>query len=68
MSTRLFAIERYDDTGAHVTPIEPFPALTVDCITSRKKPIFPAIVVGRSYRIPVEAARRLMKRPEPPRE
>ncbi len=27
MSTRLFAIERYDDTGAHVTPIEPFPAL-----------------------------------------
>jgi len=26
----------------------------------------PAIVVGRSYRIPVEAARRLMRHPGPP--
>ena len=27
MSTRLFALERYDDTGGHLVPLEPFPAL-----------------------------------------
>jgi hypothetical protein len=27
MSHRLFAIERYDDTGGHVAPTDPFPAL-----------------------------------------
>ena len=27
MSTRLFAVERYDDTGGHVAPSDPFPAL-----------------------------------------
>jgi hypothetical protein len=27
VSTRLFAVERYDDTGGHVAPSDPFPAL-----------------------------------------
>ncbi|MGN6608161.1 MAG: hypothetical protein ACTHMS_14255 [Jatrophihabitans sp.] len=27
MSTRLFAVERYDATGGHVAPHEPFPRL-----------------------------------------
>ena len=35
-----------DHTGFY-TPVEPFPALTVDCMTMQRKPIFPAIVVGR---------------------
>jgi 4-hydroxy-3-polyprenylbenzoate decarboxylase len=35
-----------DHTGFY-TPVEPFPALTVDCMTMRKKPVFQTIVVGR---------------------
>jgi 4-hydroxy-3-polyprenylbenzoate decarboxylase len=35
-----------DHTGFY-TPVESFPALTVDCLTMRRRPIFPAIVVGR---------------------
>jgi 4-hydroxy-3-polyprenylbenzoate decarboxylase len=35
-----------DHTGFY-TPVEPFPALTIDCMTSRKKPVFQTIVVGR---------------------
>jgi 4-hydroxy-3-polyprenylbenzoate decarboxylase len=35
-----------DHTGFY-TPQEPFPALTVDCVTMRKKPVFQSIVVGR---------------------
>lgn len=27
MSTRLFAVERYDDTGGRGAPLEPFPTL-----------------------------------------
>ena len=35
-----------DHTGFY-TPIEPFPALTIDVMTMQKDPIFPSIVVGR---------------------
>ena len=35
-----------DHTGFY-TPVEPFPALRVDVMTMRKKPIFQSIVVGR---------------------
>lgn len=35
-----------DHTGFY-TPVEPFPALTVDCITMQKNPVFQTIVVGR---------------------
>lgn len=35
-----------DHTGFY-TPIEPFPALTVDVMTMQQNPIFPAIIVGR---------------------
>ena len=35
-----------DHTGFY-TPIEPFPALTVDVMTMQQEPIFPAIIVGR---------------------
>jgi 4-hydroxy-3-polyprenylbenzoate decarboxylase len=35
-----------DHTGFY-TPVEPFPALTIDCMTMRKKPVFQTIVVGR---------------------
>ena len=35
-----------DHTGFY-TPIEPFPALTVDVMTMQQDPIFPAIIVGR---------------------
>jgi 4-hydroxy-3-polyprenylbenzoate decarboxylase len=35
-----------DHTGFY-TPVEPFPALTVDCLTMRKDPVFQSIVVGR---------------------
>jgi 4-hydroxy-3-polyprenylbenzoate decarboxylase len=35
-----------DHTGFY-TPVEPFPALTVDCLTMRTDPIFQGIVVGR---------------------
>jgi hypothetical protein len=27
VTTRLFAVEHYDDTGGHVAPLDPFPAL-----------------------------------------
>lgn len=35
-----------DHTGFY-TPVEPFPALTVDCLTMQRQAIFPGIVVGR---------------------
>ncbi len=35
-----------DHTGFY-TPVEPFPALTVDCMTMASAPVFPSIVVGR---------------------
>ncbi|OIV39021.1 menaquinone biosynthesis decarboxylase [Mangrovactinospora gilvigrisea] len=35
-----------DHTGFY-TPQEPFPALTVDCVTMRSRPLFQTIVVGR---------------------
>ena len=35
-----------DHTGFY-TPQEPFPALTVDCLTSRQRPLIQSIVVGR---------------------
>ena len=34
-----------DHTGFY-TPIEPFPALTVECMTMQRKPIFQSMVVG----------------------
>lgn len=35
-----------DHTGFY-TPVEPFPALKIDCMTMRKNPVFQSIVVGR---------------------
>ncbi|MDI2127032.1 menaquinone biosynthesis decarboxylase [Yinghuangia seranimata] len=35
-----------DHTGFY-TPMEPFPALTIDCVTMRKDPLLQSIVVGR---------------------
>ena len=35
-----------DHTGFY-TPVEPFPALTVECMTMQRDPIFQSIVVGR---------------------
>jgi 4-hydroxy-3-polyprenylbenzoate decarboxylase len=35
-----------DHTGFY-TPVEPFPALTVDCLTMQRDPVFQTIVVGR---------------------
>jgi 4-hydroxy-3-polyprenylbenzoate decarboxylase len=35
-----------DHTGFY-TPVEPFPALTIDCLTMRTDPIFQTIIVGR---------------------
>jgi 4-hydroxy-3-polyprenylbenzoate decarboxylase len=35
-----------DHTGFY-TPVEPFPALTVDCMTMQQDPVFQTIVVGR---------------------
>jgi 4-hydroxy-3-polyprenylbenzoate decarboxylase len=35
-----------DHTGFY-TPVEPFPALTVDCLTMQRDPVFQSIVVGR---------------------
>lgn len=35
-----------DHTGFY-TPREPFPALTIDCVTMRRQPVFQSIVVGR---------------------
>lgn len=35
-----------DHTGFY-TPIEPFPALTIDCMTMQSEPVFQTIVVGR---------------------
>jgi 4-hydroxy-3-polyprenylbenzoate decarboxylase len=35
-----------DHTGFY-TPVEPFPALTVDTMTMVKDPVFPSIIVGR---------------------
>jgi 4-hydroxy-3-polyprenylbenzoate decarboxylase len=35
-----------DHTGFY-TPVEPFPALTIDCLTMRKDPVFQTMVVGR---------------------
>lgn len=35
-----------DHTGFY-TPMEPFPALTIDCVTMRAKPMLQSIVVGR---------------------
>ena len=35
-----------DHTGFY-TPVEPFPALTVECMTMQRNPVFPTIVVGR---------------------
>jgi 4-hydroxy-3-polyprenylbenzoate decarboxylase len=35
-----------DHTGFY-TPVEPFPALTIDTITMQQRPVFPSIVVGR---------------------
>ncbi|HVF18994.1 MAG TPA: menaquinone biosynthesis decarboxylase [Mycobacteriales bacterium] len=35
-----------DHTGFY-TPVEPFPALTVDCVTMQRDPVFQTIVVGR---------------------
>lgn len=35
-----------DHTGFY-TPVEPFPALTVECLTMQRDPVFQSIVVGR---------------------
>ena len=35
-----------DHTGFY-TPVEPFPALTVECMTMQRQPIFQSMVVGR---------------------
>jgi 4-hydroxy-3-polyprenylbenzoate decarboxylase len=35
-----------DHTGFY-TPVEPFPALTVECMTMQRKPVFQTMVVGR---------------------
>lgn len=35
-----------DHTGFY-TPVEPFPALRVDCLTMQRNPVFQSIVVGR---------------------
>jgi 4-hydroxy-3-polyprenylbenzoate decarboxylase len=35
-----------DHTGFY-TPVEPFPALTVECMTMQREPVFQTIVVGR---------------------
>jgi 4-hydroxy-3-polyprenylbenzoate decarboxylase len=35
-----------DHTGFY-TPAEPFPALTVDCMTMQREPVFQTVVVGR---------------------
>jgi len=35
-----------DHTGFY-TPVEPFPALTVECMTMQRDPVFQSIVVGR---------------------
>jgi len=35
-----------DHTGFY-TPVEPFPALVVDCMTMQREPVFQTIVVGR---------------------
>jgi 4-hydroxy-3-polyprenylbenzoate decarboxylase len=35
-----------DHTGFY-TPVEPFPALTVDCLTMQREPVYQTIVVGR---------------------
>jgi 4-hydroxy-3-polyprenylbenzoate decarboxylase len=35
-----------DHTGFY-TPVEPFPALTVDCMTMQRDPVYQSIVVGR---------------------
>ncbi len=35
-----------DHTGFY-TPVEPFPALTIDCMTMQQEPVFQSIVVGR---------------------
>ena len=35
-----------DHTGFY-TPVEPFPALTIDCMTMQREPVFQTIVVGR---------------------
>jgi 4-hydroxy-3-polyprenylbenzoate decarboxylase len=35
-----------DHTGFY-TPVEPFPALTVDCMTMQREPVYQSIVVGR---------------------
>ncbi|HVE98835.1 MAG TPA: menaquinone biosynthesis decarboxylase [Mycobacteriales bacterium] len=37
----------YGDHTGFYTPVEPFPALTVDCVTMQRKPVFQTIVVGR---------------------
>ncbi len=36
----------YGDHTGFYTPVEPFPALTVDCVTMQRDPIFQTIVVG----------------------
>jgi 4-hydroxy-3-polyprenylbenzoate decarboxylase len=35
-----------DHTGFY-TPVEPFPALTIDCMTMQREPVYQTIVVGR---------------------
>ncbi|WP_016909174.1 menaquinone biosynthesis decarboxylase [Streptomyces xiaopingdaonensis] len=35
-----------DHTGFY-TPQEPFPALTIDCVTTRRRPLLQSVVVGR---------------------
>jgi 4-hydroxy-3-polyprenylbenzoate decarboxylase len=35
-----------DHTGFY-TPVEPFPALTIDCMTMQQNPVFQSIVVGK---------------------
>jgi len=35
-----------DHTGFY-TPVEPFPALTVDCMTMQREPVFQTMIVGR---------------------
>jgi 4-hydroxy-3-polyprenylbenzoate decarboxylase len=35
-----------DHTGFY-TPVEPFPALTIDCMTMQREPVFQSIVVGK---------------------
>ncbi len=35
-----------DHTGFY-TPVEPFPALTVDCMTMQREPVYQSIIVGR---------------------